>query len=408
MNESGIETAKPNRSALSASLFTTTFALIAIGVVAVTSATASPDGLIFDLPWWQTTVGRQVAFLLFALGLLVGCFYLTPLMLRSEAWRKRICLTLFIVTIVALVATWIPGLARSQRGSDRWITVFSSWGGVSFQPSEFAKLALVFLLAWLAADRVHDIRSFWRGFVPLAGAIALCVALVGKEDFGTAALIGAVGGLTLLVAGCRLRHCLLLLLAAIGGFVGLLFLAPYRIDRLTSFMDIWADPQGHGYQPIQSLATIASGGWLGQGLGAGVQKFGYLPEGHTDFVFSVICEEMGALGGLLLIGLYAAFVLLGLMVVWRARTPFERILAFGITATIGMQAAMNIAVVTAVAPTTGISLPFISAGGSGLVAACISVGVLLAVAKRANAPLDDRLPADIEYPGDASEITVRS
>jgi cell division protein FtsW len=162
----------------------------------------------------------------------------------------------------------------------------------------------------------------------------------------------------------------------------LLYAAPYRLARITAYMDFWAEPQGNGYQPLQSLTTIASGGWLGTGLGSGVQKYGYLPESHSDFVFAVICEEMGLFGAALVIALYGVLVWLGLRTMLAAPSRFERMLAFGLTATFGLQAVMNIAVVTVVTPTTGISLPLISAGGSGVLTFCLAAGVLAAVAIR--------------------------
>jgi cell division protein FtsW len=198
----------------------------------------------------------------------------------------------------------------------------------------------------------------------------------------------------LFVAGCRILH--LLLMASVGacGFAALLFVAPYRLARITAYRDIWADPQGAGYQPLQSLTAIAQGGWLGSGLGGGVQKYGYLPESHSDFIFSIICEETGVLGAVIVIGLYLAFTWLGLRTMWIARSPFERLLALGITATVSLQAAMNIAVATVMTPTTGISLPLISAGGSGVVTFCLSIGVLAAIAARAGQTSAARVSAD--------------
>ena len=162
----------------------------------------------------------------------------------------------------------------------------------------------------------------------------------------------------------------------------LLIAEPYRIERLTAARDPWDNIRGNDYQPIQSLTTIASGNWWGTGLGAGVQKHGYIPEGHTDFIFAVICEEMGAFGGIMIMGLYAAFLWIGLRIMLRAPTQFERLLSLGITAYITAQALLNIAVVTVVTPTTGVSLPLISAGGSGVIMICMSIGVLAAVGQR--------------------------
>ena len=162
----------------------------------------------------------------------------------------------------------------------------------------------------------------------------------------------------------------------------MLYAAPYRLARIAAYTGFWEDPRGSGYQPLQSLAAIASGGWFGAGLGSGVQKYGYLPESRTDFIFAVICEELGVFGAALVIALFGTLVWLSLRTMLGARSRFERMLAFGLGATIGLQATMNIAVVTVVTPTTGISLPLISAGGSSLVTFCLATGVLAAIAAR--------------------------
>ena len=162
----------------------------------------------------------------------------------------------------------------------------------------------------------------------------------------------------------------------------LICLKPYRLERIIGFLDPHADALGAGYHPLQSLRTIASGGWLGVGLGAGIQKHGYLPESQTDFIFAIICEELGLLGGFVVIGLFAALVWAGLRVMRAAPSSFERLLAFGLTALLGLQAVMHIAVVTVCAPTTGMSLPFVSAGGSGMLTSCVAIGMLTAIAAR--------------------------
>jgi cell division protein FtsW len=364
------------------SIILVTLALMAIGLVVIASATASLDRPMFAAPLWQSTFCRQAVYATIGLAAMIIARYLSVGVLATSDRRSRVSHVLFALVLVCLVAALVPSLANPHRGSHRWLQITSLRAGIGFQPSECAKLAMVGMLAALLTERKVNLRSFRWGFLPVAGVIGAYCLLVGKEDFGTAVLLGAVGVGMLFVAGCRMRHLLGIGLAGACGFGALLVTAPYRLERLTAYQDIWADPQGTGYQPVQSLATIASGGWWGTGLGGGVQKYGYLPESHSDFIFSVICEEMGMLGGGLVIGLYCTFVWLGLRTMMAARTPFERILAFGITATVGLQAAMNIAVVTVVTPTTGISLPLISAGGSGLVTFCAASGVLAAIAAR--------------------------
>ncbi len=367
-------------------IITLSAALMAVGLVMVTSATAPLDRSLVEVSFWRTTFGRQVIFALVGLLLMVTVSRVAVPFLARPTTQKWIPGLVFALALAGLVAAFIPGLASSRHGSQRWLQVAPAWVGIGFQPSEFAKLALVgFLAMWLARPKI-EVRDFRRGFLPAALAAGVFVLLVGKADFSTAVLLAGVAFMMLLVAGCRVRH-----LAVLGGlgvvaFGVLLVAAPYRMARLTAHQTFWDDPMGAGYQPLQSLTTIASGGWFGTGLGAGVQKYGYLPESHSDFVFAMVCEEMGLLGGGLVIALFCGFVWLGLRTMWSAPTMFERLLAFGLTACIGMQAAMNIAVVTVVTPTTGIPLPLISAGGSGLLTFSLAIGLLAAIAARSRPP----------------------
>ncbi|MGD2108942.1 MAG: putative peptidoglycan glycosyltransferase FtsW [Phycisphaerae bacterium] len=361
-------------------------ALMAVGVVMVASSTASLDRSLFDPGWWRTPFGRQLIFVAAGAPLMLLTSRAAVFALESPLMRRRVPAVLLIVTAGLLVAALLPGVGEAHRGSHRWLRFAPGGFDVGVQPSELAKLALVAIVAYLLTRPDADPRSLRASFIPASLAIGLCVLLVGAEDFGTSALLLGTGVGMLFVAGCRLRH--LAALGAIGAFAltGLLLMAPYRMARLTAYADIWADPQGAGYQPLQSLAGIASGGWFGVGLGGGIQKYGYLPEGHTDFIFAVICEETGVFGACLVIALFGALLWLGLRTTLTARGRFERLLAFGLTTTMILQAVMNIAVVTVVTPTTGISLPLVSAGGSGIVTYCVAVGILAAIATRG----DDR------------------
>jgi cell division protein FtsW len=359
-------------------------ALMAIGLVMVASTSVSPAASPTVPAFWRTPFGRQLVFVLAGFAVILFTSRAGVPILASPGVRLRLAQLLFLFSVACLIAAFIPGLGDAHRGSHRWLRM--SLGGVTvgFQPSELAKLALVGLLASVLAEQDADPRSFRRCFLPAAIAIGLCVGLVGKADFGTSALLAAVGGAVLFVAGCRLRHLAVVATLGVCGLTALLFAAPYRWDRLKAFFgDYWSHPQGAGYQPVQSLTTIASGGWFGRGLGQGVQKYGYLPESHTDFIFAVICEETGVLGAGLVIILFCLLVWLGFRTMLAARSRFERLLAFGLTATIVFQAVMNIAVVTVVAPTKGISLPLVSAGGSGMIAFSLAIGALSAIAARA-------------------------
>ncbi|MCH8146555.1 MAG: cell division protein FtsW [Planctomycetes bacterium] len=358
-------------------------ALLVIGVVMVTSASARLDQSYLDVSLWQSVFGRQGIFAVVGFLLLISAARWGQLLLAAPAGRKWCTFAVCAFALITLGATFLPGWSVARHGSQRWIHVSLSGVALGFQPSELAKIAMIFVLAWWFGERGADARSFKAGLLPAVVLIALFVLLVGKEDFSTSFLLAAVSGLMLLVAGCRLVHLGALGCFGVCGLAGLLMAAPYRVQRLVAFRDIWGDARGAGYQPLQSLTTIASGGWFGTGLGAGIQKYGYLPESHSDFIFAHLCEEAGVVGGTLVVALFCVFVYLGLRTMWSARTPFERQIAFGLTACFGLQAVLNIAVVTVMAPTTGIPLPLVSAGGSGVLTYCLAIGILAAIAGRA-------------------------
>lgn len=384
-----------DKPAQPAAVFIVAMALMAIGLVMAASTSASLDRPLFTWPLWQTPFGRQTVFVLVGFTVMIVTSRLAVRLLASPEMRRRTSQIAFVITVACLIAALVPSLASPHRGSHRWLRLAIGGMDIGFQPSEAAKLAMVVIVASLLTERGVDPRSFRRCFLPASIAIAVCVVLVGVEDFGTAVLLAGAGAAMLFVAGCRLRHLLVLSAGGACGLMILLHAAPYRLARLTAYRELWEDSQGKAYQPLQSLTTIASGGWLGAGLGSGVQKYGYLPESHTDFIFAVICEELGMLGAVLVIGLFCVLVWLGLRAMLAAPSRFERLVAFGLAATIGLQSAMNIAVVTVVTPTTGISLPLISAGGSSLLTYCLALGVLAAISARGNTMASLSLEADV-------------
>lgn len=357
--------------------------LMGLGVVMVFSASASLTGPAITENVISNPSFRQATFNFAALVimLMVGLCPYESWQIRKGAWFQP-ALFLALLTLGLLAAVLVPGIGEERNGARRWLSLGPSSIGVSFQPSELAKLTLVVLLAGLCARLGERVRKFWTGLLPMLLIIAVFAGLVGIEDFGTAALLGLVGGCMLLGAGAKVWH---LALAALPGVVGLVYLIidkPYRLERLKTFLDPFADPQGSGYHQVQSLITIASGGWWGQGLGAGVQKYGYLPEGRTDFIFAVICEELGLVGGIAVLGLFAVLLWAGRKAMLRANTDFGRMLALGGTLTIGFQAAMNVAVVTVSIPTKGIALPLVSAGGTGVLLFGVLLGLMINVARR--------------------------
>ncbi|MDY7110626.1 MAG: FtsW/RodA/SpoVE family cell cycle protein [Planctomycetota bacterium] len=350
--------------------------LLLIGVVMVTSAglTVGDDSggtmTLHDL-----LLGRSALFAALAVALLLlGCRIPIGRVYSARGLASPIP-WIVIGSIVLLILVHVPGIGLEVNGARRWIRL----GPLGFQPSEVAKWGLLIVLAWHAARRVGSMGDFRSGFLAPMALIAVICALIVTEDLGTAVLIGMVGTLMILAGGARLRHVALLVPFAAAGFAAAILSSPYRIDRLRAFLDPYQDPQGIGYHVLQSMAAVSGGGLPGRGLGNGLQKFGYLPEDTTDFIFAIICEELGIVGAAVVIGLYATLLLCGLSIIRRAMHPFPRLLGLGILLTIGLQALMNLMVVTGLAPTKGIALPLLSSGGTGWCLTAFCVGLLVSM-----------------------------
>ena len=312
--------------------------------------------------------------------------------IHYQRWRRH-HMALGLLALGGLTLVLLPGVGAQINGARRW---FRLAGRLSVQPSEFAKIALIIWIAaycercaWSRDRRTGEpvIRSFSRGFLAPASVAGLAALLVLCEpDFGTAVLIGVLCTSVMLVCGTRLVYVMLAMLAAVPLAHKLIISEPYRMARLLAFVDPWSDADGSGYQLIQSMIAIGSGGLTGKGLGLGVQKMGFLPAATNDFIFSIVAEEMGFIGGVIVVAAYAWLLWEGLKVALRARDTFGFALAFGITALIGLQAAVNIAVVTGSLPTKGLSLPFVSAGGSSLLMTMWAAGMLVNVARSEESP----------------------
>ncbi len=313
------------------------------------------------------------------------CF-LTLLMhmpVRRLADRRFLGSPLPLLALIALalvMALQIPGVGASRNGAVRWMHI----GPLGFQPSELAKWLVPLSIAWWAARCGRRMDHLVGGTVPPMLLLGLTTLAVGVEDLGTAAVIAVVGGLVMLAGGMRSSLTLLLVpAAAVVAVIGVMS-KQYRRDRITAFMRPFDDPEGINYHMIQSLTAITGGGPGGRGLGNGLQKFGYLLEDTTDFIFAVICEELGLFGAALVLFLIAALVGSCLAVGRRAGSPFGRLAAFSVACTLGVQALMNMAVVTGLAPTKGIALPLVSHGGTGWWMTAASLGLLCAIDRQAD------------------------
>ena len=291
---------------------------------------------------------------------------------------RRLAPWLLLLALALLAGVLVPHLGLAQGGARRWY----QFGSFTFQPSEFAKIALVIFIANLLADREDGARSFGKAFFPVALWVGLAFVLVLREpDFGTAMLLLITAFVMLFVGGARLIHLFTGALIAIPTLLAVVYSTPYRRARFLAFLNPWRDPQGTGYHILQSLYALGSGGIFGLGLGESRQKFGYLPEQYTDFIYAIIGEELGFVGAALVLMLFLLLAYRGIVIALRAEDRFGFFLAIGITTTLVAQAMVNIGVVTSSWPVTGIPLPFVSYGGSSLVMSLFGVGLLASVSR---------------------------
>jgi len=277
-----------------------------------------------------------------------------------------------------LVLTYIPGIRIKHGGGYRWIKI----GNYSFQPVEFAKLALVIYMARFLSRNSDYVQSFKRGILPSLLVLSVFFVLIYKQpDFGSVVLIGTVVFVMLFVGGAKISQIALMAFIAILVATIEVWREPYRWTRITVFLDPWKDPDGDGYHIIQSYYALGAGGVLGRGLGAGMQKLHYLPVPHSDFIFAVIGEELGFVRSLLIIFLYMVIVWRGMCIALSTKDQFGSLLAIGITSLLAIQTIINIGVVTGTLPTKGITLPFLSYGGSSILMSLAAIGILLNISK---------------------------
>ncbi len=292
---------------------------------------------------------------------------------------KRLVYPILITSLLLLILVLIPGIGTTIGGSMRWFRI----GPLSFQPSEFAKLALIIFLAYSLSNKEKKIKSFSIGFLPhLLVTLFMFVLVLLQPDFGTAMLLLLLFFVLIFAAGSRVRYLAYLTGITSVGCYFLISSVGYRLDRVTAFLNPWKDPTSTGFQIIQSFLAFGSGGLWGTGLGNGKQKLFYLPEPHTDFIFSIIGEELGFIGVLLLIILFITLAYCGIRICSKAPDLFGTYLALGITSLIVLHAVINLGVVMGLLPTKGSTLPFISYGGTSLVVNLISIGILLNISSQ--------------------------
>jgi cell division protein FtsW len=295
-----------------------------------------------------------------------------------HVWKKY-AVPILIGCLILLVAVLIPGIGDSAGGSSRWIRL----PGFSFQPSEMAKIAFIMYMAYSLDKKQDKVRFFSTGFLPYMVVLAVMLLLLLKQpDLGSSMVLGAVAMIMLFAAGTRLSYILSMVLLALPFLYYAIMNVDYRRRRIMAFLNPWEDPTNTGFQIIQSWIAVGTGGLFGQGLGEGKQKLFYLPEAHTDFIFSVVGEELGFVGFMVISSMFFLLIMRGIRVALYAEDNFGRSLAFGISSLIGLEAFVNIAVVTGIFPTKGLALPFISYGGSSLIITLFAVGILLNISSR--------------------------
>jgi cell division protein FtsW len=346
-----------------------TFVIIGIIMVYSSSSISAADRCGTDTYYLK----KQIAFA--AIG------FLLLFIARNIRYQllKRFVYLILGLSIVSLILVLIPGLGKTIGGATRWLRV----GPVSFQPSEFAKLSLVIFLAYSLSAKEDKMKSFSVGFLPhLLLTLFMAGLVLAQPDFGTAMMVLILFFLLVFAGGGRIKHLAsCAALAAVGGYL-LIITTNYRLDRLTAFLDPWKDASDTGFQIIQSFLALGSGGLWGTGLGNGTQKLFYLPEPHTDFIFSILGEELGFVGTCTIIVLFGVMIYCGIKICLKAPDLFGTYLALGITAFIGLHAAINLGVVMGLLPTKGSTLPFISYGGTSLVINLTSMGILLNIASQ--------------------------
>lgn len=381
--------------------------LLTFGVVMVNSADMRVALVGSDQPVPELTAAGIVAsrptiYMVLAMaGLTVGALLpvrrlasgVAPLRGEHEGLRPLALATLAILLVCGLV--YVPGLAPEINGARRWLRlpVPGLGDSLSVQPSEIAKWAMVVVVAWAATMRARFLGRFWLGLVPILVAVGIVSVVIVKEDLGTGALVGLVGCVMLLAAGARFWHFMVFVPFAGLGLAYAIMSSDYRMKRIMAFSDPYADPEGIGYHTIQSLAAIANGEGFGRGLGHGLQKFGYLPEARTDFIFAVICEELGIAGAALVCALFIGLAWAGCTVARRERDMLPRLIVLGVTATVTIQAVINLMVVTGLAPTKGIALPLLSSGGTGWILTSFCLGLVISIDRTQHA--EEQLPAPV-------------
>lgn len=355
-------------------LFMTVLLMLSYGLVMLFSA-SGPTALKESQNIYSIIL-NQLKFA--AIGIVAMLFFSN---INYHFYNKMI-VTLFIAGCVFFLAlVLVPGIGREVNGATRWIYI----GSFNFQPSEFAKLGVVMYLSYSLSKRKKPMDSFLHDFVPYLLLIGVIAALLLKEPHLSATIIiSVVAAIVLFVGGARLKHFLIIAAPAVAGLAAVIAFTDYMTNRIRAWINPWEDKLGEGYQTIQSLYAIGSGGIFGRGLGQSMQKFLWLPFPQNDYIFAVLAEELGFIGVVAALALFLIFIWRGIKIAMNATDVYGSLLAVGITSIIAVQSLFNVAVVTKLIPPTGVSLPFFSSGGTSLVVFMVEVGILLNISRYSN------------------------
>jgi len=344
--------------------------LVGIGIVMVYSASSALALKKFGTDYYF--LKKQMLFALLGIVVLVLCSHLPYRLFSSLTYP------LLILALIFLAATLISGFGYSAGGATRWFRL----GSFTFQPSEFARFALVIYLAYSMNKKMDVLKDFYVGFLPhILVLFMFTVLIIFQPDFGSVLILGALTWVMLFVGGVRISHLIVSLVLIIPMAYFFMVSADYRSKRIMSFLNPWKYSADDGYQVVHSLMAFGTGGIWGTGIGKGYQKLFYLPEPHTDFIFSVIGEELGLLGVLTILGLYILIFWRGIFIARNCKDSFGSFVAIGLTTAIGLQICINMGVALGLLPTKGLTLPFLSYGGTSLLLNMASIGILMNIGK---------------------------
>jgi len=355
-------------------LFIAVLILLSLGLVMVFSASAPTAEKEYKDIYY--IIKKQLRFAVLGLAaLLFTANY------NYQNYGKKTVSALMGVTVIMLILVLIPGIGKEVNGSWRWIY----FGSIPFQPSELSKLALILFLSFNLSKRKKPLDSLFGDLMPYLFIVGLISLLLLRETHLSATIIIiSISVIILFVAGAKIRH-FLILAAPVGALlIAIISFTDYMTSRISSYLDPWSNPRGEGWQTIQSLYAIGSGGLFGRGLGQSMQKFLYIPEPHNDYIFAILAEELGYVGVVAVLLLFLIFIWRGIKIAVHAPDTYGSLVAAGITSLIAVQSLFNIAVVTNTVPPTGVSLPFFSSGGTSLVLFMVEVGILLNISRYSN------------------------